>query len=69
LHEVMHSQVSPPKSIAMLIGPEGGLDNSEIELARQHGWLSLTLGSRIMRTETAGMAVLAAIMYHWREWE
>ncbi len=69
LHKVLHSQVTPPKSIALLIGPEGGLDNSEVELARQHGWQSLTLGSRILRTETAGMAVLAAIMYHWEEWE
>ena len=69
LHKILHSQATPPKSIGLLIGPEGGLDNSEIELARQYGWVSLTLGSRILRTETAGMAVLAAIMYHWGEWE
>ncbi|MDD2503509.1 MAG: 16S rRNA (uracil(1498)-N(3))-methyltransferase [Clostridia bacterium] len=69
LHSLLHSQVFAPKSTAMLVGPEGGLDNSESELAKQHGWVSVSLGSRILRTETAGMAALAAIMYHWREWE
>ncbi len=69
LHKVLHNQETSPKSIAILVGPEGGLDISEVELAKQHGWVCVTLGSRILRTETAGMAVLAAIMYHWEEWE
>lgn len=69
LAKVLLKQNPSPESIAILIGPEGGLDNSEVELAGRHGWISVTIGSRILRTETAGMAVLSAIMYHLGEWE
>jgi 16S rRNA U1498 N3-methylase RsmE len=38
-------------------------------MAEKHGWVSASLGTRILRTETAGMAVLAAIMYQMEELE
>jgi 16S rRNA (uracil1498-N3)-methyltransferase len=56
-------------SIAILIGPEGGLDAKEAALARNHGWIPVSVGPRILRTETAGMAVLAAIMYQMEDME
>jgi 16S rRNA (uracil1498-N3)-methyltransferase len=58
-----------PESIAILIGSEGGLEEEEVFLARQYGWISASLGPRILRTETAGMAALAAIMYQMEELE
>lgn len=56
------AQVSPGQSIAVFIGPEGGFDESEIKLALEHGVRPVSLGKRIMRTETAGLAILSALM-------
>ncbi len=51
------------KNIALIIGPEGGLEKDEVEHIISCGGVSVTLGKRILRTETAGMATLAMIMY------
>lgn len=51
------------KKIAVFIGPEGGFDEKEISLLKENGAISVTLGSRILRTETAGLCVLSAVMY------
>ncbi|NLW08206.1 MAG: 16S rRNA (uracil(1498)-N(3))-methyltransferase [Clostridia bacterium] len=53
--------------LAVLIGPEGGLSPAEIALIRERGGIPVTLGPRILRTETAGLACLAAIMYAFGE--
>jgi len=50
-------------SMIVLIGPEGGLTPSEVEKARETGWISVSLGPRILRAETAGLAVLAILQY------
>lgn len=49
--------------IAILIGPEGGIDESEIDLLKQNGARIITLGNRILRTETVALNVLSIIMY------
>ncbi len=51
------------KSAAFFIGPEGGLSEREAELFRQNGIPSVTLGKRILRTETAASAVLSMFLY------
>ena len=48
----------------MFIGPEGGFDPEEIALAMKNEVMPVTLGRHILRTETAGMAVLSILMYH-----
>ncbi|HZJ58257.1 MAG TPA: 16S rRNA (uracil(1498)-N(3))-methyltransferase [Clostridia bacterium] len=55
--------------IGIIIGPEGGISDEEIRLAKEFGWETVTLGPRILRTETAGMATLAAIMLYMGEME
>lgn len=55
----------PATSIALLIGPESGLSNDEIDRASTAGWQALALGPRVLRTETAGMAALAALQTVW----
>lgn len=45
----------------LAVGPEGGLDEDELALARQHGYRAYRLGPRVLRTETAGLAALAAL--------
>jgi len=60
---LQHSK--PPEEIFVFIGPEGGFSAGEVERARLHGVRPVTLGPRILRTETAGLAVLAMILYQW----
>ncbi len=56
------SKVRPGTRTAVFIGPEGGFDGEEVAYAKEHGFLPITLGRRILRTETAGFALLAALM-------
>ena len=51
------------KSAALLTGPEGGLEEKEVEKAMAAGWKVCTLGRRILRCETAPLCALSAIMY------
>lgn len=55
------------ENIGILIGPEGGFDQMEVETAREAGLLPVRLGRRILRTETAPLAVIAALMYAYGE--
>ncbi len=56
--------LKPGEDIAVFIGPEGGFDQEEIDQAVKRGMIPITLGRRILRTETAGMTALSIIMYH-----
>lgn len=58
------SRIEPGQSVGVFIGPEGGFEESEVELAAEHGAMPITLGRRILRTETAGIAALSILMYH-----
>lgn len=55
--------LKPGEDIAVFIGPEGGFEESEIQMALEQGIEPVTLGRRILRTETAGLTVLSWIMY------
>lgn len=57
------SGIEEGQSVAIFIGPEGGFEEQEIQLAADNGIQPVTLGRRILRTETAGMTVLAWIGY------
>lgn len=58
-------QFVQPKSTTLLIGPEGGLTDDEIELAIAHDFYALTLGPRVLRTETAPITALTAVQLLW----
>lgn len=49
--------------IAVIIGPEGGIDESEINLCKDNNFISVTLGKRILRTETAPLVIASNIIY------
>jgi len=66
LKEVLSAAVKPA-SVIVAIGPEGGFDPLEVRHFSQHGFLPVSLGSRILRTETASIAILAVIQYIWEE--
>ncbi|MFG6378075.1 MAG: 16S rRNA (uracil(1498)-N(3))-methyltransferase [Lachnospiraceae bacterium] len=56
-------KIAPNIRAGIFIGPEGGFEESEIELAMQQGVNPISLGRRILRTETAGMAILSVLMF------
>lgn len=56
---------TPPKSIALLIGPEGGLSEAEVQKAIDAGFQSVAFGPRVLRTETAPVAALSILQYLW----
>lgn len=55
--------IQPGQSIGIFIGPEGGFEEWEVEAAIAAGALPITLGKRILRTETAGLAILSVLMF------
>lgn len=59
--------IRPGQSVAIFIGPEGGFEDNEIQAALENGIQPITLGKRILRTETAGFTTLAWIMYQLEE--
>ena len=54
---------SPYRTVSILTGPEGGLEEKEVDQARAAGMQVCTLGKRILRCETAPLCALSAIMY------
>lgn len=63
LKSVLRNIDESVSKIAVIIGPEGGIDNEELEALINNGVKSITLGERILRTETAPVAISAMIMY------
>ncbi len=61
--EIIES-IEPGKSIAVFIGPEGGFSEEEIALCEAADIRPITLGKRILRTETAGFTIISWLMYH-----
>lgn len=57
-------EIHPGESIGIFIGPEGGFEVEEVEVAISMGAKSITLGKRILRTETAGLTTLSVLMFH-----
>lgn len=52
-------------SVCIFVGAEGGFSASEIDMLKENGFVSITLGNRILRTETVGLTVLSNIMYEY----
>jgi 16S rRNA (uracil1498-N3)-methyltransferase len=65
LKKLLRSLSGKPSQTAVLIGPEGGFSDSEAEAVLAAGGRPVSLGSAILRTETAGLAVLAMLKYEW----
>ena len=56
--------LQPGQSVGVFIGPEGGFEEDEVKQAEKIGAVPVTLGKRILRTETAGLTALSILMYH-----
>ena len=55
--------IKPGQSVGIFIGPEGGFEEDEVSKAMKAGAVPVTLGKRILRTETAGMALISVLAY------
>ncbi|MGB4347737.1 MAG: 16S rRNA (uracil(1498)-N(3))-methyltransferase [Burkholderiaceae bacterium] len=55
----------PPQAVTIMIGPEGGFTDAEENAAIAHGALCLSMGERVLRTETAGLAAITVIQAMW----
>ncbi|MDI6731972.1 MAG: 16S rRNA (uracil(1498)-N(3))-methyltransferase [Candidatus Margulisbacteria bacterium] len=63
----LHSRIPRYPDILILIGPEGGFSQKEILFAKKAGFISVSLGPRILRTETVGIAMLSMINYEFAQ--
>ena len=63
----LHQQ--PATRITLVIGPEGGLSDTELDSLLARGYLGLRLGPRVLRTETAGAAAIAVLQSLWGDWQ
>jgi 16S rRNA (uracil1498-N3)-methyltransferase len=59
------AELPPPERIAVIVGPEGGLTAEEVASAVKCGFVPVSLGKRIVRTETAGLAIVAILQFYW----
>lgn len=55
----------PPQALTLMVGPEGGFSEQELELAIAHGALPMSMGPRILRCETAGLHAISTLNAHW----
>lgn len=55
----------PQQAVAVVVGPEGGFTDEEENLAKTHGMLALSIGPRVLRTETAAIAALSTLSAMW----
>ena len=65
LKQALHKRT--PARVLLLIGPEGGFTDEEIDKAKQKGFIPASLGKEILRVETAGIAALSMIKYEYEE--
>ncbi len=63
LKPLLAAQTAPPKRLLVIIGPEGGFSDTEIKAARKAGVQTVSLGPRILRTETAALVMVSQILY------
>lgn len=67
--ELTFAALAPPSGpVEILVGPEGGMTPEETTAALRHGFRTLRLGPRILRTDTAGPAAVAALNAQWGDW-
>ena len=64
-----HAEHPGCRSLGIVIGPEGGMEEQEVQAMQHSGALSVTLGPRILRTETAGLGAISALMCLYGEME
>jgi 16S rRNA (uracil1498-N3)-methyltransferase len=65
LAEIVSTISAPPSGAMVIVGPEGGLTRDEVDAARRAGWRIAGFGPRLLRTETAGPAIVTALQFEF----
>lgn len=65
----LRAMPAPAGPVTLLVGPEGGLSAEELDAAYRAGFTGIRMGPRVLRTETAGVAALAALQAQWGDWQ
>lgn len=65
LRDALMSYSQSPNTLLVIIGPEGGFTDDEVQAARKAGVQTISLGPRILRTETAALVMVSQILYAW----
>lgn len=65
----LHKQAPPEGGVILLIGPEGGFSEDEVKMAALAGFIPIRMGRRVLRTETAAMAGIAALQTLWGDFK
>lgn len=65
LKEVLEAWKIPPEEVWVVVGPEGGFEENEVEMMVREGFVPVSIGPRILRTETASLAAVAVVQYLW----
>jgi len=65
LYEVLHSQSTPPSSVCIVIGPEGGITEGEIATLAEAGFVSVSIADTVLRTENAGFLALGNVGFYF----
>lgn len=68
-HHCLRELPQPNGPVTLLVGPEGGLSELELHHAQEAGFTGIRMGPRVLRTETAGVAALAALQALWGDWQ
>jgi 16S rRNA (uracil1498-N3)-methyltransferase len=63
-HALQAMSVTPARAL-VIVGPEGGFSDAEVKAARKAGVQSVSLGPRILRTETAALVLASQILFYW----
>lgn len=63
--DYIKNSLQAPQNIVLFVGPEGGFTDNEVLLGNKMGFISLGLGPRVFRTETASIAVLSVLQFHY----
>lgn len=64
-HSIKDFEIKDKKNIAIIVGPEGGFDTSEVDELKRCGYKSISMGKRILRAETAPIALLTMLYYEY----
>jgi 16S rRNA (uracil1498-N3)-methyltransferase len=67
LRSYLSALAETPATVSLVVGPEGGFADDEVELGREAGWVPVSLGPRILRSETAGIVAAAIVMHELGE--
>lgn len=67
LRQALETAPHPAASLLVIVGPEGGFSDAEVKAARKAGVQTVSLGPRVLRTETAALVIVSQVLYAWEQ--